>query len=46
MEQETTVSCDGGDDGLGHPKVFLAFGLEGFVVCPYCGKRFERAPSD
>jgi len=43
---EARVACDGatrprGDDGaLGHPKVYLQIGDEGFVDCPYCDKRF------
>ena len=32
------VACDGG--ALGHPKVYLQIGDEGFVDCPYCDKRF------
>lgn len=40
-EVETTrIACDGGDGALGHPRVWLAIGEEGFVECPYCDKRF------
>ncbi|HUL09492.1 MAG TPA: zinc-finger domain-containing protein [Candidatus Acidoferrum sp.] len=35
-----TVSCDGSGDALGHPRVFLAIGEEGYVDCPYCDRRF------
>lgn len=35
-----TVSCDGGEGGLGHPRVYLNMGDEGAVECPYCDKRF------
>lgn len=38
--EETRVACDGGGGALGHPKVFLEMGDEGFVECPYCDKRF------
>jgi len=38
------VSCEGGAKGLvaalGHPKVYLEMGDEGFVECPYCDRRF------
>ena len=34
------VACDGGGGALGHPKVYLEMGDEGFVECPYCDKRF------
>ena len=34
------VACDGSDGALGHPRVFLAIGKEGFVDCPYCDRRF------
>jgi uncharacterized Zn-finger protein len=35
-----SVVCDGGNDSLGHPRVFLAIGLSGQVECPYCSRRF------
>lgn len=40
IEEVTTrhVSCDGG--ALGHPRVFLEIGAEGYVECGYCDKRF------
>lgn len=40
----TRVACDGSGKGgsaaLGHPRVYLEMGDEGFVECPYCDKRF------
>jgi uncharacterized Zn-finger protein len=36
----TRVSCDGVSGPLGHPKVYLEMGDEGFVECPYCDRRF------
>lgn len=39
---ETRVACDGGG-ALGHPKVYLQIGDEGFVECPYCDRRFVLA---
>ena len=36
----TRVSCDGSGGVLGHPKVYLEMGDEGFVDCPYCDRRF------
>ncbi|MEM8754712.1 MAG: zinc-finger domain-containing protein [Pseudomonadota bacterium] len=40
-EVETTrVPCDGGEGALGHPRVWLSIGEEGFVECPYCDKKF------
>ena len=36
----TVVGCDGGGGPLGHPKVYLEMGDEGFVECPYCDQRF------
>ena len=36
-EVETTrVPCDGGEGALGHPRVWLSIGEQGFVECPYC----------
>jgi uncharacterized Zn-finger protein len=37
---EARVACDGGGGALGHPKVYLQIGDEGFVECPYCDRRF------
>lgn len=45
--EKTEVACDGGKGALGHPKVYLSLGKDGFVDCPYCGRRFvlkTRAP--
>jgi len=40
--REARVACDGGG-ALGHPKVYLQIGDEGFVECPYCDRRFVLA---
>lgn len=37
---DTRISCDGGGGTLGHPRVFLKIGEEGFVDCTYCDRRF------
>jgi NADH dehydrogenase (ubiquinone) Fe-S protein 6 len=39
------VRCDGAQDirggvALGHPRVWLEIGEEGFVDCGYCDRRF------
>lgn len=34
------IACDGGAGALGHPRVFLTIGAEGFVDCTYCDRRF------
>jgi uncharacterized Zn-finger protein len=34
------VSCDGGGGALGHPKIWLTFGEDGTVTCPYCSNDF------
>lgn len=36
----TRIACDGGGGALGHPRVYLSIGPEGWVQCPYCDKRF------
>ena len=41
--ESTRVACDGGaqeQGALGHPKVWLEIGADGFVECPYCGRRY------
>ena len=35
------VSCDGGGEVLGHPKVFLDMGKNNKIICPYCSKLFN-----
>lgn len=37
---ETRVSCEGIGGALGHPKVYIQIGDEGFADCPYCDRRF------
>jgi uncharacterized Zn-finger protein len=39
----TRIACDGGGGALGHPKVYLQIGDEGFVECGYCDRRFVLA---
>ena len=39
----TRISCDGGGGALGHPKVYMTIGAEGWVECGYCDKRFVLA---
>jgi uncharacterized Zn-finger protein len=34
-----TVACDGGDGGLGHPRVFLRI-ADRQVMCPYCSRLY------
>lgn len=37
---QTRIACDGGGGALGHPRVWLSIGEQGFVECPYCDKKF------
>ena len=39
--EKSSISCDGG--ALGHPKVYLAIGEGGEVVCPYCSRTYKLA---
>lgn len=36
------VACNGGGGALGHPRVYLAFGPDHKVVCPYCSRVFVQ----
>ncbi len=38
---ERRIACDGGKAGLGHPRVYLTIGAEGFVDCTYCDRRYQ-----
>ena len=42
------TSCEGEGGALGHPRVWLQMGDEGFVDCGYCDRRFILAggPAD
>ena len=45
------VRCDGATEtspALGHPRVFLQIGEDGYVECGYCDKRFilKGGPAD
>ena len=41
IEVETPeVVCDGGVGALGHPRVYLRIGPEGWVECGYCDRRY------
>ncbi len=42
--EKTRIACDGGGGALGHPKVYLQIGEEGFVECGYCDRRFVLNP--
>jgi uncharacterized Zn-finger protein len=37
--ETTTLACDGGNDDLGHPRVYLTM-KNGSVDCPYCGRHY------
>lgn len=40
------IPCDGGDSGLGHPRVWLQIPVDtGTVTCPYCDKVFVHRDS-
>ena len=39
---EKEVACDGGGGALGHPLVYLPIGDKPYIVCYYCGRRFEK----
>ena len=36
---ERTVACDGGDGGLGHPRVYLRI-VQHLVICPWCSRLY------
>ena len=37
------IFCAGGEDGDGHPKVYLSIGeKEKSISCPYCGNVFTK----
>lgn len=40
-----TIACDGGDEPLGHPRVFLTIGPEDEILCPYCSRLYQYRQS-
>jgi uncharacterized Zn-finger protein len=45
LVDSTRVRCDGADDirggvALGHPRIWLEIGEEGWIECGYCDRRF------
>jgi len=36
----TTVSCDGDEGPLGHPRVYIDLSRTGRAECPYCDRLF------
>lgn len=36
----TRIACDGDEGPLGHPRVYLQMGSNGYVDCGYCDRRF------
>lgn len=44
----TRIACDGDEGPLGHPRVWLQMGAEGWADCGYCDRRFILAggPAD
>jgi len=39
---EARIACDGGGGPLGHPRVWLTFGTDGKIICPYCSRRYVQ----
>ena len=37
------VSCDGGNEALGHPKVWYAFDGKSKIECKYCNRIFIKS---
>ncbi len=38
-----TLYCDGGNEPLGHPRVYLTMTKNETVDCPYCGRHYVLA---
>ncbi|HEX2581910.1 MAG TPA: zinc-finger domain-containing protein [Dongiaceae bacterium] len=36
------VSCEGNAAAGGHPRIYMIFGKEKELSCPYCGRRFMQ----
>lgn len=40
------VACDGVGGVLGHPRVYIELGEDGWAECGYCDRRFVLAEGD
>uniref|UniRef100_A0AC35U1A0 NADH dehydrogenase [ubiquinone] iron-sulfur protein 6, mitochondrial n=1 Tax=Rhabditophanes sp. KR3021 TaxID=114890 RepID=A0AC35U1A0_9BILA len=40
--EDSVISCNGGHDVLGHPKVYINLDKPGHHACGYCGLRFHN----
>ncbi len=39
--EQYRIACDGGEGGLGHPRVWLQIPKDvGYVICPYCDTKY------
>ncbi len=36
------VCCDGGNEALGHPRVYYTFDGQDTIVCGYCDRNFVK----
>ena len=43
VTNQLRVACNGGGGALGHPNIFLTFGSDGKVTCPYCSREFVKS---
>lgn len=41
VAKDRVVHCDGGNERLGHPRVFINLD-HGVHTCGYCGQRFKK----
>ncbi len=48
LVDSTRIACDGDQGALGHPRVWLQMGAEGWADCGYCDRRFilRGGPAD
>jgi len=37
-----TIYCDGGNNELGHPRVYYAFDDKKEIICGYCNKKYIK----
>lgn len=40
LVDSTRIACDGDEGPLGHPRIWLQMGAEGWADCGYCDRRF------
>tara|TARA_B100001765_G_C19444813_1_gene311772 strand:- start:616 stop:786 length:171 start_codon:yes stop_codon:yes gene_type:complete len=46
IKKEVVICQGSGEEGAGHPRIYLRFGDSNEITCPYCGRKFNSQESE